>query len=539
MSSAEEVYNQRATDRQTYLDEAFKSAKLTIPSVIPDANDIRERAPGIRLTKPFQSLGARGVNNLSAKLLMALFPSSSSFMRYMPSEDVKDAADAEGDGDLTKLQSLLARREGRITTEVETQGLRPKIYQAIRHLLIAGNVLLYKKERKGVQVFPLSAYVVKRDGTGKLLDLIYVEQMDRESITDQRILDALAKESPLPEHVDTKDAERKTVSLWTRVVLESDGKYHSWQEACREKVEGTDEYFKPELLPWLVLRYTSIDGEDYGRGFVEEYRGDLTSYEQLSRDVQFASANAAKVVWRINPASVLKPKKFIEAGNGTAVLGDKDDVEALRLDKGGDMQVAILTMDRLEKSLSASFLLGSSFQRNGERVTAEEIRRLAQELEDTLGGTFSLFSQELQLPLALLIEAELIRTKDGFEPLPKDSVRVAVVTGLAAIGRNQELERFVTGLNLTAQASQVFPGLADHCEEAEVARRIWQGAGVDTDGLMKSSQKVAQERQERAQANAGTVLGGELAKGAGRAAGNIPPEQIANALQQQAGQQAA
>ena len=27
--------------------------------------------------------------------------------------------------------------------------------------------------------------------------------------------------------------------------------------------------------PWLPLRYTRIDGEDYGRGFVEEYIGDL------------------------------------------------------------------------------------------------------------------------------------------------------------------------------------------------------------------------------------------------------------------------
>lgn len=535
MASAHEVYTQRAVDRQQYLDEAYTSAKLTIPSVIPDAQDIRERTPNQRLKKPFQSLGARGVNNLSAKMLMALFPSNSSFFRYMPAEEVKDAAGEAGDGDLTKIQSLLSRRESRINTEIELQGVRPKIYQAVRHLLIAGNVLLYKKPKKGIQVFPLNSYVVKRDGTGRLLDLIYLEQMDRESITDPKVLAALAQEDPTAgQKPDTKDAERKTVDLWTRVVLEPGGKYRSWQEVGKVKIEDTEETWKPELLPWLVLRYTSIDGEDYGRGFVEEYRGDLTSYEQLSRDVQFASANAAKVVWRINPSSVLKPKKFIEAPNGGAVLGAKDDVEALRLDKGGDMQVAVLTQDRLEKSLSASFLLGSSFQRNGERVTAEEIRRLAQELEDTLGGTFSLFSQELQLPLALLLEAEMIRTKDGFEALPKDSVRVAVVTGLAAIGRNQELERFVTALNLMAQAAQVLPGLPDHVEEAEASRRIWQGSGVETDGLIKSIEKVNAERQAQQQQQANTILGTELAKGAGRATGNVPPENIASAIKQQA-----
>lgn len=44
-------------------------------------------------------------------------------------------------------------------------------------------------------------------------------------------------------------------------------------------------------------------------------------------------------------------------------------------------------------------LLNSAVQRNGERVTAEEIRYVAGELEDTLGGVYSLLSQELQLSL--------------------------------------------------------------------------------------------------------------------------------------------
>lgn len=64
------------------------------------------------------------------------------------------------------------------------------------------------------------------------------------------------------------------------------------------------------------------------------------------------------------------------------------------------MQIAKMTADAIESRLSYAFMLNSAVQRSGERVTAEEIRYVANELEDTLGGIYSILSQELQLPLA-------------------------------------------------------------------------------------------------------------------------------------------
>jgi len=527
-ATAEEVYNQRLVERDCYLEEAFRNAKVTIPALIPDGDDILSRSTPVRLKKPFQSLGARGVNNLSAKLLIALLPSNSSFFKYVLSEEARDEADEDA-VDLSEIQSRLARRESRINTEVELQGIRSKAYQILRHLLVAGNVLAYVLPEGGVQVFPLNAFVVKRDGNGKLLDLIFVEKMARQSITDENVLRILAE-------VPTSDGDtEKPVPLYTRVMLE-DGRYSMWQEVNGTEVPETRQTFAPKDLPTLALRYTSIDGEDYGRAFVEEYRGDLTSFEQMSRDVLFASANAAKVVWAINPTAAIKPRKFMEAKNGQAVSAAEGEISAVRLDKGGDMQVATVQMDRLEQALSASFMLNSSFQRNAERVTAEEIRRLAQELEDTLGGVFSLLSQELQLPLATLIEGNLVRTQKGFVKLPDDSVRIGVVTGLAAIGRNQELENLREGLALVAEASSILPGLPDYINEEDLNRRLWTGSGVETEDLIKSGAEVQQVRAERQQAQSAQTLGTELAKGAGTSAGNLPPEQIAEAVAAQQGQ---
>ena len=530
--SAESLYKARIVGRQTYLQEAHRSAKVTIPSVIPDDQDICTRTEPVLLPKPFQSLGARGTNNLASKLLLTLFPPTLPFMKYVLTAKAKDEVEQSPE-ELSAIQSRLSRREQRIQDEVDIQNIRTKAFSVFKHLLIAGNVLVYANPSEpGLQLFPLNSYVTTRDGEGNLLDLIYVEKLDRMSIEDQRVLTILAS---VPEATQTPSpgATDRPVFLYTRVVRKG-SHFHSWQEVGGLVVpESHEQWAVDGPMPWLALRYTSIDGEDYGRGFVEEYRGDLTSYEQLSRDTLFASANAAKVVWAIDPTSTLKPKKFMDAPNGGAVSGRPDDIGAIRLDKGGDMNFVGMEKRELKEDLSAAFMLNSSFQRNGERVTAEEIRRMAEELEDTLGGVFSLLSAEFQLPVALLLEAGLVKRDPSFKALPKDSVRTAVVTGLAAIGRGQELMRLREALALVGEAATIFPGLPDWINEEDLNTRLWTGNGVDTEGLIKTADEVAEERQAKQQAAAQQTLGQELARGAGNATGQLDPEQVAQSLNPQ------
>ena len=52
-------------------------AALTIPSLLPPAGATQATT----LDTPWQSLGARGTNNLASKLLLALFPPNSPFFR--------------------------------------------------------------------------------------------------------------------------------------------------------------------------------------------------------------------------------------------------------------------------------------------------------------------------------------------------------------------------------------------------------------------------------------------------------------------------
>jgi len=113
-------------------------------------------------------------------------------------------------------------------------------------------------------------------------------------------------------------------------------------------------------------------------------------------------------------------------------------VSTLQVQKGGDFRVALETMQMINDRLGAAFLLNSSVQRAAERVTAEEVRFMAQELETALGGVYSILSQEFQLPLINLLLNSL--QKQGKMPkMPKDSVKPTVVTGIEALGRGRHL----------------------------------------------------------------------------------------------------
>jgi hypothetical protein len=68
--TAKQRYEKLQADRQHYLDRARECSELTIPTLIPD--DGFESSS--ELYTPFQSVGARGVNNLASKLLLLLLP---------------------------------------------------------------------------------------------------------------------------------------------------------------------------------------------------------------------------------------------------------------------------------------------------------------------------------------------------------------------------------------------------------------------------------------------------------------------------------
>jgi hypothetical protein len=293
-----------------------------------------------------------------------------------------------------------------------------------------------------------------------------------------------------------------------------------WQEVEGIDIPGSHGTYPKEKSPWLALRFISISGEDYGRGYVEEYLGDHKSLEGLTRSIVQGSAASAKVVFLLKPAAATKASAIARADSGDIITGNPDDVSTLQVQKHADFTVAANTIRSLTDSLSYAYLLNSSIQRNGERVTAEEIRYMANELETALGGIYSALSQEFQLPLVRVLMARM-EVQGKLPVLPAGTVKPMITTGIEAIGRGQDLSNLSALLqSISVLGPQV---ISQYLNIGDYIKRSGTGLGIDMHGLVKTDEVVAavvqqqqaQQQQQQMMQNLGpnavTQLG-QLAK---------------------------
>jgi hypothetical protein len=513
-------------DRRWFLKEGLASAKLTIPSILSsdqDASNIVDKGSQACLVKPWQSIGAKGVRNLTSKLGLTLFPPTGPFMRYqLGPEYIRELETAERSDQKVEIEKLLAVREQTIMEDIERNNIRTKVDQALRHLVVVGNVLLYLVPKGGMRVFPLNNYVVRRDFTGNVLELIYLELLDKATLPKamKKALVDNGHECSDDGTLLVKDGKNhESCAVYTKLMLK--GKRFE----VTQEIEGTlvdlegKTWYAKDKMPFLALRMVSIDGEDYGRGFVEEIRGDLKSAEELRKANVIAALNAAKLIALVSPGAAVTPKKLLEAENGAAILGRADDVVMLQQNKQADMQAAHSTYIDLKQDLAAAFLLSSSSQRDAERVTAEEIRRNAEELEDALGGIYSVLAQELQLPIALAAEARLVKEKALPKLEPEGLVMPVIITGLAAIGRGHEFNRLREYIGfIREEVAPMVPEVAQYFITRELLERPATGLGVLTDALLKTDEAVAKENQQAQQQSTQQTLMEGAAPHLGKAA---------------------
>jgi hypothetical protein len=497
--------------RTAVLSRARECASVTIPALLPPLGYNESST----LPTPYQGLGARGVNNLSAKLLLALLPPNQPCFRMSLDDFTLDSLTGK-EGMRAEVDKALNKIERAVTTEIETSGARVPIFNALKYLVAVGNTLLYLPDGGGIKCFRLDRYVVQRDPMGNVIDIIVKESVS------QTLLPEGAKVS-----ASKGDGTDDNVDLFTRICRKKQKQGHTMWEVAQEAngaiIPGSQGTYPLDESPWIPLRWTSVDGENYGRGLVEEYLGDLISLEALSQAIVEGSAAAAKVLFLNNPNGTTRTKKVAEAENGAIVDGNAADITVLQMQKFNDFRVALETITKIEQRLAQAFLLMSAIQRNAERVTAEEIRQMVAELESALGGVYSVLSQDLQLPLVKRFIQQM--TAKGVLPqLPIDKIKPMITTGLEALGRGHDLnqlESFIQGIMpLGADILAQYMNIDDYITRRGTA------LGIDMAGLIKTKEEVAQAQQQamlmQAAQNAAPGAISQLTKGAVDQAANQP-----------------
>ena len=483
VTTAAGLYEQMASERSTYLREGQESSKFTLPYLIPEtAGGSGSRRS--RIKTPYQSIGAAGVNSLAAKLLTGLFPTNIPFFKLVL-DQIKIAQQEGGQEAVTEIDKALRKVEAALMREIEVSNDRVAMFEALKHLIVGGNVLLYLTD-EGLQVYPLEKYVCRRDPNGNTLEIIIKETINGKALPADFLLKLQEKAKYTDQTVE------EDLDIYTHV--KRDGEFFNWHQECKgERIPNTEGRAKKDVNPFINLRFQRLSGESYGRGYVEEYRGDLISLEGLMKAIIENAAASARTVFLVNPNGTTRASVLAKAPNGAIREGNAQDVSVLQVGKGADLQVSFTAVQRIEQRLQYAFLMAKAVQRDAERVTSTELKILTQELESTLGGIYSILSSELQLPY-LRRRMHLLVRSGKVPQLPDDIVGISIITGLQGLGRGQDKEKLIEFITTMAQALGA-DVMRQYINLDEAIKRLATSIGIETDTLIKSGEQIAQEQQ--------------------------------------------
>ena len=484
MSRARERYTQLQTNRTQFLDMAVECSELTLPYLVTEDDNYKGKRS---LQQPYQSVGAKAVVTLAAKLMLAILPPQTAFFKLQVRDDkLGEQFDATVRSELDLSFSKIERL---IMDYIAASSDRVVVHQALKHLIVSGNALIFMG-KDGLKHYPLQRYVVNRDGNGNVIEVVTKELVNRK---------VLGIESPKPPEQPVNGDYGSTeddAEVYTYVRVDEGSGRWIWHQEVDDNVLPNSRSTAPKnASPWLVLRFNTVDGEDYGRGRVEEFIGDLRSLDGLSQALVEGASVSSKVVFLVSPSATTKPGTLAKAANGAIIQGRPEDVGVVQVGKTADFSTAANLAAQIERRILEAFLVMNI--RNAERVTAEEVRLTQLELEKSLGGLFSLLTVEFLVPYlnrTLLI----LQRSNQIPKLPKDIVRPKIVAGINSLGRGQDNEALTRFIQTVAQVLGP-EALMKFIDPSEAIKRLAAAQGIDVLNLIRTAEQLEEMNQEAQQ----------------------------------------
>ncbi|OYT57739.1 MAG: hypothetical protein B6U76_00085 [Desulfurococcales archaeon ex4484_217_2] len=477
-------YEQYEKERSEFDQDWEDASELTLPYLYPpgisSGSDIQEQLP-----TPYNSIGPASVNALASKLLLALLPPTGVFFRLLPDdEEVTDLSEEE----LKQLDKELSKLEQDVVQYINEKALRIPVFEALKYLIVTGNVGMYKVPNGSFKVFAPYQYVVQRDYVGNILTAAIKERIGFNALP-QDVQEKI--EEAVDENTNEEQSENKEVDIYTFILRTNNNSFTVWQEINKYVLEDTVKTYTKDKLPYIFLRWTTINSEDYGRGHVQQYLGDLRSLEGLTQSIVEGAGISALTLFGVRPGSTLKVEDLNNASNGEFVLGDLErEISTLQIQKAGDYQVAMTLIQQLEQRLARAFLMLGGQIRDSERTTATEVRQVAAELEATLGGVYSVLAAEFQKPLITLVLQEMMPDVLKF-------TTPTITTGITAISR----ERDYQNLNVMVQTiAQLGPEvMSQYLNISGFLSQLATSLGMDPAGVVRTDEEIQAIQQQQQQ----------------------------------------
>ena len=483
------------------IERCERYASMTIPKIMLQNGF---EVVGSDQTHDYQSIGAQAVNHVTNKMMLAMFRPSAPFYRLQLTASAKAEAMAAGMEEQS-LGPILAKMERDSVKLLDARMQRPKLYTAIRHLVVTGNVLLCLEDEE-LRVMGLKFWRVKRTMRGKVHTLIIHERIAFNELEPE-------VQEAMPSSYSRGEASAQEVSYYKRILRQRNGSYivEQWVDGVKLDQRKFGSRYTEDKLPYRVLTWDIADESDYATGLVEEYSGDLEALSILSETVVDGAVAGCDWRWLVNPGGITKVDDIKNSRTGDAIPGTPQDLDTTSGGNAEAVSKALEIMNNWEKRVARGFLLLSAVTRDAERVTAEEMRLTANELDTAYGGVYSALSGQIQKPIA-----EWLLKEDGNDIRGK-GIEVQVITGLDALSRNGDLEAFKLAMGDLVLLSQLPEELQGRIKFRQIAAFVGDGRGIDLTPFLKSEDEyktwLEQQQAARVQESTDTAAGEAAAQG--------------------------
>lgn len=423
-------------DRSMKMMRARSCAMLTIPSLLPPL----EHNQDTPLRLPFSSSAARGVTKLSSKIVSVLMP--------LDNQPVFEFVASSGKTISPEAQELISTLESEVYRAMSRGNLRDVAFRAIQNLLVVGDVLLVMETVSDYRLIRLDQYVVVRDIEGNPLEIVYIVFVPNEEAT--RTLGGVVA-VPTNEPYYRVGFDTVFIRVVKEEVADENGSKRSVWKEVRQLRNGS-EYPGGgimEVSKYLPLRWTHVDGEDYGRSMVEEIYGDVAFLEASTEALTYSMAAASTFWMRKKPGSVADNKDTERKPIGSWITANEDDVGCISPAATLSPQISAMqvTVDTYSKKVAEWFLNAAASIPTGDRVTAAAIALISNEISDGLGGPFVTFARQWNEGVCTRAVWAL-KNDNKLDPrfvklLDDDVLSLSVVTGLQALNRTQQITKLI------------------------------------------------------------------------------------------------
>lgn len=496
--------------RNKYRDRAREYSKVTLPYLVPEVEDTTSN----EFQHDYNTEGAKLVNSLSNTYVETLFPAGRSFVKLMMETEDYAAQEQQGN-DKADIESIFGVIERDFRYKFELVNSRPVMLDALKHLIVSGNVCLYKPKDGNLQSYAVDEFSVLRSLDGTLMEVV---------TEDKKFLGALDPEvrQQVAAALKLKEDDLETVvSLYTWIRRDPDNPDKWYADQAVEDVPvGEQNNFNTDNMRWMPVMWNRTRRELYGRGLVEEHYGSFWTLSILSEALAVGCVSLADIKYLVRPGSLVNVQELNSSQTGSYHYGEADDINAISTDRSKDIVLIKDVIEIYKRHLAEVFMYLPGTMRDAERVTAEENRLRARSLEKAHGGVYSSLSATMQRPYAKLLFDEMNVT--GLEAA---GVKIAITTGLDALSRGNENDKINHWFADLSQMANVPPQLLSRIKQDDFMKTTASGRDVDfakfmmTEEEFNSAQAQAQEQGER------NATGEAMVK-------NAEPEQLAQAMQQ-------